>query len=99
MNLYKQKDEVEKQAVNMHQKLKHASEIEYGFKEILNNTEFNENPGPFMSLVNITLIPPEKELRTVFDDAGDAVSEAGSSISKVGDNIKGFFGQGGGAGS
>jgi hypothetical protein len=34
---------MKKQAVTMHSKLAVAKELQYGFKEISNNTEFNEN--------------------------------------------------------
>jgi len=91
MNLYKDKENVQKQALQMHPKLNWAKDLEYGYKEISNNTEFNKNPGPFLSLVNISAIPPEDELRNLLDDAGDAIGDAGTKISKVGDNVKGFF--------
>eukprot|EP00440_Ansanella_granifera_P003120 gb/GFBE01003401.1/.p1 GENE.gb/GFBE01003401.1/~~gb/GFBE01003401.1/.p1 ORF type:complete len:256 (+),score=79.64 gb/GFBE01003401.1/:1-768(+) len=93
MQLYKQKDEVKKNAVGMHAPLKYTSELQYGYKEITDNEKFNENPGPFMSLKNINLIPPEEELKNILDSAGEAVGTAGESVSKVSDNIKGFFGQ------
>lgn len=96
MNIYGNKDEVKKQSLNMHPNLRFASELEYGYKEITNNTKFNDNPRFFMMLDNISSIPPEEELRNLLDDAGDAVKNAGDSISKVGDNIKGFFGSGSG---
>lgn len=91
MNLYNQKDEVKKQAIQMHPQLKHAAEIQYGYKEIWNNTNFNDDPGPFLLLKNISLIPPEEELRNLLDDAGDVITNASSAISQAGDNIKGFF--------
>lgn len=92
MQLYEQKDEVKKNAVKMHPNLKFAKELSFGFKEITNNTKFNDNPGKFMTFRNIQKIPPEKELRNLLDDAGDAAKDVGGNIAKVGDNIKGFFG-------
>jgi len=91
MQLYEQKDEVKKQAVNMHPSLSYAKNFEYGYKEILNNTKFNDNPGEDMQQVNISLIPPEAELRNLLDDAGDAFKGASDGVAKVGDNIKGFL--------
>lgn len=91
MNIYGQADEVNKQALQMHPRLKYAKVLQYGYKEIPNNTEFNENPSKFLGLENISTIPPEAELRNVLDDAGDAVSRAGSTITKASDNIKGFL--------
>lgn len=91
MSLYKQKDEVKKQALKMHPSLQYAAEVEYGYKEILNNTEFNKNPNPFMQSVNISKIPPEDELRNLLDDAADAAGKVGESITKASDNVKGFF--------
>ncbi|CAK0865226.1 unnamed protein product [Prorocentrum cordatum] len=92
LQLYQQKDEVRKNAISMHKMLKYAKELQFGFKEIANNTEFNAQPFKFMSPKNVSLIPPEEELRNILDDAGDAVKDASTEISKVGDNIKGFFG-------
>eukprot|EP00401_Gymnodinium_catenatum_P069815 CAMPEP_0117499152 /NCGR_PEP_ID=MMETSP0784-20121206/22093_1 /TAXON_ID=39447 /ORGANISM="" /LENGTH=154 /DNA_ID=CAMNT_0005294281 /DNA_START=19 /DNA_END=483 /DNA_ORIENTATION=- len=92
MSLYQQKDEVVKQAINMHPRLKFAAGLEYGYKEIVDNAQFNENPANAMTQVNISMIPPEEELRNLLDDAGDAFSKAGSALSSIGDNIKGFFG-------
>lgn len=94
MQLYKDNEDVKKQALTMHPVLKYAKEFQYGYKEIQNNTKFNDNPSDDMMLVNISIIPPEEELRNLLDDAGDAVEKAGSAVSKVGDNIKGFFGSG-----
>eukprot|EP00929_Paragymnodinium_shiwhaense_P068979 TRINITY_DN347_c0_g2_i1.p1 TRINITY_DN347_c0_g2~~TRINITY_DN347_c0_g2_i1.p1 ORF type:complete len:274 (+),score=69.58 TRINITY_DN347_c0_g2_i1:100-822(+) len=94
MNLYQKKEEVNEQATKMHATLKYATELEYGYKEILNNTKFNDKPFSFLDNVNVSVVPPEAELRSLLDDAGDAVGNAGSSISKVGDNIKGFFSSG-----
>lgn len=94
MQIYGNKDEVKKQSLNMHSNLRFASDLQYGYKEILNNTKFNDNPREFMMLDNITTLPPEEELRNLLDDAGEAVQSAGDSISKVGDNIKGFFSSG-----
>lgn len=91
MSVYKQADEVKKQALQMHPKLNYARELQYGFKEIMNNTEFNDNPQPFMKIANISVIPPEEELRNILDDAGDYAREAGDKLSTVGDNVKGFF--------
>jgi len=96
MNLYKQKDEVKKSAQGMHKPLQYSAELEFGWKEISNNTKFNENPGPFMNLQNVSAIPPEEELKNIIDTAGEAIGTAGESVTKVGDNIKGFFGQLGG---
>jgi len=91
MNLYKQEDEAKKQALNMHKQLQHAKELQWGYKEILNNTQFNDNPSKFLQMTNISMIPPEKELRNLLDDAGDAIGNAGTSITEASDNIKGFF--------
>eukprot|EP00930_Biecheleria_cincta_P048843 TRINITY_DN340_c0_g1_i1.p1 TRINITY_DN340_c0_g1~~TRINITY_DN340_c0_g1_i1.p1 ORF type:complete len:268 (-),score=47.79 TRINITY_DN340_c0_g1_i1:81-839(-) len=93
MSMYKQNDEVMKNAREMHPPLNYASKLQYGYKEILNNTEFNKNPVPFLQLTNISLIPPEEELRNILDDAGDKLSEAGTNLAKVGDNVKGFLGR------
>jgi len=93
LQLYQQKDEVNKNAVEMHPMLKSANgSLEYGYKEILDNVDFNKSPYDYLKNVNISLIPPEDELRNILDDAGDAVKDAGTSISKVGDSVKGFFG-------
>jgi len=92
MNIYKQADEVKKNAIQMHPRLAYADDLEYGFKEIANNTRFNENPGPYMALKEIRMVPAEAELRNILDEAGDAASNIGDNVGKVGDNIKGFFG-------
>jgi len=92
LNLYKQGDEALKQAKKMHKMLNYAQEIQWGYKEIGNNTEFNKNPGPFLALVNISVIPPEEELRNVLDDAADAASGVGDNFAKATDQVKGFFG-------
>jgi hypothetical protein len=92
LNLYKQGDEAKKQAIKMHKPLEHAKEMQWGYKEILNNTDFNKNPGPSLALVNISIIPPEEELRNVLDDAADAASSAGDNFAKATDQVKGFFG-------
>lgn len=92
MNLYAKREEVETEAKKMHPSLKYAQTIQFGFKEILNNTKFNEAPFDFLFTTNVSLIPPEEELRNLVDDAGEVISEAGSKISEVGDTIKGFFG-------
>jgi len=92
MNIYQQKDEIKKQALGMHPNLRFCKEeYQWGYKEILNNTEFNENPGPFMNKVNISLIPPEEELRNVLDEIGDAAGGATKQLTQASDNIKGFF--------
>jgi len=91
MNIYGQKDKVVQEARKMHTNLQFSSELDFGFKEITNNTRFNDNPREFMMLNNITAVPPEAELRNLLDDAGDALKDAGESVSKVGDNIKGFL--------
>eukprot|EP00439_Symbiodinium_sp_Y106_P081571 s1194_g20.t1 len=76
MQLYKQKDEIFDQAKQMHPGLSYTQEIQFGFKEIKNNTQFNDNPGSFMDMRGIELIPPEEELRNLLDAAGEAVEEA-----------------------
>ncbi|CAE7517668.1 HHL1 [Symbiodinium natans] len=95
MQLYKQKDEILDQARQMHPSIKYTENVQFGFKEIKNNTVFNDNPGQFMDMRNIELIPPEEELRNLLDDAGEAVEEVQSQVSKVGDQVKGFFSSGG----
>lgn len=92
MNLYKQRDEITDQAKQMHKGLRFSGDLQFGYKEIMNNTIFNENPGQFMDMSGITLIPPEEELRNLLDAAGETIGEATEKVSKVGDNIKGFFG-------
>jgi len=91
MSLYEKKDEVEKEAKKMHPRLNYATELTYGFKEITNNTNFNKNPGPFLQPSNISIIPPEAELRNLLDEAKDFTDKAGANFAKVGDNVKGFF--------
>lgn len=92
MSVYQQKDEVMKQSVTMHPQLKHAKEVSFGFKEISDNEQFNEDPRPSLQLTNITIIPPESELRNLLDDAGEALQKTGEKVSQIGDNVKGFFG-------
>jgi len=94
MQLYKQKDEIFDQAKQMHPGLSYTQEIQFGFKEIKNNTQFNDNPGSFMDMRGIELIPPEEELRNLLDAAGEAVEEAQVQVGKVGDQVKGFFSSG-----
>merc|ERR1719265_1799996 len=65
MNIYGNEDNVKKEALKMHTNLKYASALEYGFKEITNNTEFNENCRPWMLPNNVTNVPPEEELRNL----------------------------------
>merc|ERR1712100_457030 len=50
MNLYQKKEEVNEQALKMHPALKYANVLEYGYKEILDNAQFNEDP--YVSLQN-----------------------------------------------
>lgn len=92
MSVYQQKDEVMKQSVTMHPPLKHAKEVTFGFKEISDNEQFNDDPRPSLQLTNITVIPPESELRNLLDDAGEALARTGETVSQIGDNVKGFFG-------
>eukprot|EP00437_Effrenium_voratum_P040900 CAMPEP_0181472090 /NCGR_PEP_ID=MMETSP1110-20121109/39416_1 /TAXON_ID=174948 /ORGANISM="Symbiodinium sp., Strain CCMP421" /LENGTH=180 /DNA_ID=CAMNT_0023597139 /DNA_START=99 /DNA_END=641 /DNA_ORIENTATION=- len=92
MNLYKQRDEITEQAKKMHKGLRYTENLQFGYKEIMNNTIFNDNPGQFLDMTGIVLIPPEEELRNLLDAAGETLGEAGEQISKVGDNVKGFFG-------
>lgn len=94
MQLYQKKDEVNEQACKMHPMLKYTAEIEYGYKEIRDNNEFNDEPYKFLQNENVSLVPPEAELRNLIDDAVEAGSGAGENIAKVGDNIKGFFSSG-----
>mmetsp|Transcript_31019 Transcript_31019/g.70961 ORF Transcript_31019/g.70961 Transcript_31019/m.70961 type:complete len:249 (+) Transcript_31019:65-811(+) len=93
MQLYKEQDSILESVRNMHSALNSAKEVEWGYKEIMDNEEFNENPMDFLNLVNVTKIPPEQELRNVLDDAGDALSGAGQAISTVPDKVKGLFGR------
>lgn len=94
MTLYKQQDEVKKQAKKMHPELNYAKEFEFGFKEIMDNAKFNKNPSDLMINANVTVLPPEEELRNLLDDAGDAVANAGDTFTKASDNLKGFLGGG-----
>jgi len=91
MNIYGQKEEVTKQAIQMHPSLKFASELQFGYKEIQNNTAFNEKPDELMNTLNISVIPPEEELKNIIDKAGETINATATSVSKVGDNIKGFL--------
>merc|ERR1712039_1049136 len=92
MNIYGQKEEVTKQAIQMHPGLKYAKELQFGYKEIVNNTAFNNKPVDIMNSNNISLIPPEEELKNILDQAGDAFNSTSTAVTKVGDNIKGFLG-------
>mmetsp|Transcript_51585 Transcript_51585/g.122741 ORF Transcript_51585/g.122741 Transcript_51585/m.122741 type:complete len:249 (+) Transcript_51585:54-800(+) len=93
MQVYKEKDDLLKRVREMHAgKIRAAGdEVEWGYKEISDNAKFNEDPTDFFLLQNITTIPPEKELRNVLDDVGDAAAGAGSALSDVSDKVKGMF--------
>merc|ERR1711879_473043 len=91
MNMYSQKDEVMEAAIGMHPALKFAKDIQFGYKEILNNTDFNEQPFSYMNNIDIKLVPPEEELRNILDEAGDAAAGVQKSFSETTENVKGFF--------
>mmetsp|Transcript_27280 Transcript_27280/g.50047 ORF Transcript_27280/g.50047 Transcript_27280/m.50047 type:complete len:248 (-) Transcript_27280:50-793(-) len=93
MQVYKEQDQILESVRNMHAPIRVAKEVEWGYKEIDDNEAFNKDPTKYLGLKNVTKIPPEKELRNVLDDAGDAVSSAASSISSVPDKVKGLFGR------
>eukprot|EP00933_Yihiella_yeosuensis_P072027 TRINITY_DN80313_c0_g1_i1.p1 TRINITY_DN80313_c0_g1~~TRINITY_DN80313_c0_g1_i1.p1 ORF type:complete len:271 (+),score=69.78 TRINITY_DN80313_c0_g1_i1:40-813(+) len=91
MSIYKNMDDVKKSVFGMHPSLKLASTLQFGYKEIKNNTIFNENPGDDLNFKRVKLIPSEEELRNVLDEAGDAVAKAGDAASQVSEKVKGFF--------
>jgi len=91
-SIYKQKDEVIKQARSFHKALKGTDDYMWGYKEIMNNTKFNEKPTELYEMNGILIIPPEEELRNILDTVADASKTTSEAVAKVGDGIKGFLG-------
>lgn len=92
MSIYKDLPGVKKTVLEMHPTLATTKELQFGYKEIPDNEKFNKEPFKILgSLNNVTIIPPEKELRNLLDDAGEAISSSTGAISKASDNVKSFF--------
>lgn len=93
MNIYKNLADVRKQCLEMHPDLGLTKkDLEFGFKEIPDNEQFNKEPFQAMRFRNnITSIPPESELRNLLDDASDAISSTPGLVTQASDNVKNFF--------
>lgn len=91
MQIYEKMDDTKKEVLKMHPVLTSAEGLQFGFREIDDNEAFNENAHTFFLTSNITLIPPESELRNIIDDAGTAITKTKDVLSEAGENLKGFF--------
>lgn len=91
MSIYNNADDAKKQAIKVHEKLKSAKVLQFGFREISNNAKFNEDPWPFAKPRNVTLIPPEAELKNVMDKAAESMTNMSKGLTTVGDSIKNLF--------